>query len=36
LIQDELFDDNAKSIEPDHSNWENVEGLDKNKAKAKQ
>jgi hypothetical protein len=34
-IQDELFDDNAKSIEPSHSNWENVQGLNKIKEKGR-
>ena len=33
-IQDELFDEDAKSIEPSYSNWENVQGLDKIKEKA--
>lgn len=28
-IQNELFSENAKSIEPAHSNWTTVEGLDK-------
>jgi len=36
LIQDELFDENVKSIEPPKSNWQNVEGLDKVKEKAEQ
>lgn len=35
-IQDELYHDNVKSVEPAHSNWQNVEGLDQVKEKAKQ
>ena len=35
-IQNELFDENAKSIEPATSNWQNVQGLDKIKDKASQ
>jgi limonene-1,2-epoxide hydrolase len=35
-IQEELYDENVKSIEPAHSNWQNVQGLDKVKEKAKQ
>ena len=35
-IQNELFDDKAKSIEPATSNWQNVQGLDKIKEKAQQ
>lgn len=35
-IQDELYDENAKSIEPAHSGWQSVEGLDNIKAKAVQ
>jgi ketosteroid isomerase-like protein len=35
-IQDELYDENVKSVEPAHSNWQNVQGLDKIKEKAKQ
>ena len=35
-IQDELFDAKVKSIEPAHSGWQNVEGLDKVKDKAVQ
>lgn len=34
-IQDELFDENVKSVEPSHSQWENVQGLDKVKEKAR-
>jgi len=35
-IQDELYDSNVKSIEPAHSDWQTVEGLDKVKEKAVQ
>jgi limonene-1,2-epoxide hydrolase len=35
-IQEELYDENVKSIEPAHSNWQNVQGLDKVREKAKQ
>ena len=35
-IQAELFDENVKSVEPAHSNWQTVEGLDKVQEKAKQ
>ena len=35
-IQEELYDENVKSIEPANSNWQNVQGLDKVKEKAKQ
>ena len=33
-IQNELFDKNVKSIEPAHSNWQTVQGLDAVKQKA--
>ncbi|HEX5168195.1 MAG TPA: nuclear transport factor 2 family protein [Cyclobacteriaceae bacterium] len=36
LIQEELYDENVKSVEPSHSNWQNVQGLDNVKDKAKQ
>ncbi len=36
LIQTELFGENVKSIEPAHSQWKTVEGLDKVQEKAKQ
>jgi hypothetical protein len=35
-IQDELYDENVRSVEPSHSNWQNVEGLDKVKEKGRQ
>ena len=35
-IQEELFDENVRSIEPAHSNWQNVQGLDKVREKGKQ
>jgi hypothetical protein len=35
-IQAELYDENVKSIEPANSGWQNVEGLDQVKDKAKQ
>jgi hypothetical protein len=35
-IQDELYDENVRSVEPAHSNWQNVQGLDKIKEKGKQ
>jgi len=35
-IQEELFDENVKSVEPSHSNWQTVQGLDKVREKAKQ
>ena len=35
-IQDELYAEDVKSIEPANSNWQNVEGLDKVKEKARQ
>jgi limonene-1,2-epoxide hydrolase len=35
-IQEELYDENVKSIEPANSNWQNVQGLDKVREKAKQ
>jgi hypothetical protein len=35
-IQDELFDEHVRSVEPSHSQWQNVEGLDKVKEKARQ
>ena len=35
-IQDELYDENVRSVEPAHSNWQNVQGLDKVKEKGKQ
>lgn len=35
-IQDELYDENVRSVEPAHSNWQNVQGIDKIKEKAKQ
>jgi ketosteroid isomerase-like protein len=35
-IQDELYDENVKSVEPAHSNWQNIQGLEKVKEKAKQ
>jgi hypothetical protein len=34
-IQEELYDENVKSIEPSHSNWENIQGFDKVREKAK-
>ena len=36
VTQDELFDENVRSIEPSHAMWQTVEGLDKVKEKAKQ
>ena len=36
VVQDELFSDDAKSIEPAKSNWQSVQGLDKIREKAKQ
>ena len=36
LIQEELFDENVRSVEPTHSNWKSVQGLDKVKEKGKQ
>jgi hypothetical protein len=36
LIVEELFDKNAKSVEPAHSNWENVQGVEAIRNKAKQ
>ncbi len=35
-IQSELFDENVESIEPEHSNFQSVHGLDKVKEKSKQ
>jgi len=35
-IQDELYDSRVKSVEPAHSDWQTVEGLDKVKEKAVQ
>lgn len=35
-IQDELYDENVKSIEPSHSNWQNGQGFDNVKEKGKQ
>ena len=35
-IQDELYHEAVRSIEPSHSQWQNVEGLDKVKEKAQQ
>ncbi|MBX7226870.1 MAG: nuclear transport factor 2 family protein [Chitinophagales bacterium] len=35
LIQDELFADNARSIEPSHSNWPPAEGIAAIKEKGK-
>ncbi len=35
-IQDELYDDNVRSVEPSHSQWQNVEGFDKIREKAQQ
>jgi hypothetical protein len=35
-IQEELFDENVKSVEPSHSGWQNVQGLDKVREKGKQ
>ncbi|HEX6227057.1 MAG TPA: nuclear transport factor 2 family protein [Chryseolinea sp.] len=35
-IQEELFDENVRSIEPAHANWQNVQGLDKVREKGKQ
>lgn len=36
LIQTELFDENVKSVEPEHSHWQTVEGLDKVQGETKQ
>ena len=36
VIQDELFDEHVKSIEPEHSGWQSVEGFDKVKEKSVQ
>ena len=36
VIQNELFDEDVKSIEPEHSGWQYVEGLDKVKEKGVQ
>ena len=35
-IQEELYDENVRSIEPSHSNWQNIQGFDKLREKAKQ
>ena len=35
-ILDELYDENVKSIEPSHSPWKNVQGLDAVKRKGKE
>ena len=35
-IQEELYDENVKSIEPAHSEWEDVQGFDQVREKAKQ
>lgn len=35
-IQNELFDEHVKSIEPEHSGWQTVEGLDNVKDKGVQ
>jgi len=35
-IQVELFDENVKSVEPAHSGWQSVQGLDQVREKAKQ
>lgn len=35
-IQTELFDENVKSVEPAHSPWQTVQGLDKVLEKARQ
>ena len=35
-IQEELFDENVRSVEPSHSQWQNVQGLDKVREKGKQ
>jgi ketosteroid isomerase-like protein len=35
-IQDELYDESVKSVEPATSTWQNVEGFDQVKEKAKQ
>jgi limonene-1,2-epoxide hydrolase len=35
-IQDELYDENVRSVEPAHSQWQNVEGIDKIKEKGQQ
>ena len=35
-IQEELFDQNVKSVEPPHSAWKSVQGLDKVRNKAKE
>ncbi len=36
VILDELFDQNAKSVEPPGSTWKDVQGLDKIKEKGQQ
>ena len=33
-ILDELYDENVRSVEPGHSQWQNVQGLDKVREKA--
>jgi hypothetical protein len=33
-ILDELYDENVRSVEPAHSQWQNVQGLDKVREKA--
>lgn len=35
-IQEELYADNVKSVEPAQSKWQNVEGLDQVKEKARE
>lgn len=35
-IQEELYGENVKSIEPAHSNWQNVQGLEQVKEKGRQ
>lgn len=35
-IQDELYDEHVKSVEPEHSTWKTVQGLDNVKRKAKE
>jgi hypothetical protein len=36
LIQTELYDQNVKSVEPEHSQWQTVQGLDKVLEKSRQ
>jgi hypothetical protein len=36
LIVDELYDENAKSVEPANSNWQNVQGIENIRKKASQ